>query len=69
MWNEGNQLYNTQHKRGSVGNLFLMVSTAMEILFTVIFLLCCEAVPDLHLAAALAQEVHRWRVLGALGGC
>lgn len=49
MWNEGTQLYNTQHKRGSVGNLFLMVSTATEILFTVIFLLCCEAVPNLHL--------------------
>lgn len=64
---EGTQLYNTQHKRGSVGNLFLMVSTATAILFTVIFLLCCEAVPNLHFEGAPAWEAHHWRVLWRLG--
>jgi len=65
MRNEGDQLYNTRHKRGSVGNLFLLVSTATEILFTVIFLRCCEAVPNLHSEGALCTGVHRWRVLCA----
>lgn len=37
MWCEGTQLYIIRKGGGRVGKLFLMVSMATEILFTVIF--------------------------------
>lgn len=66
MWNEGTQLYNTQHKRGSVGNLFLMVSTTTEILFTVIFFPSCAV--RLFPIYICKKPLHRGSVTGECSG-